>query len=389
MKKLFLALIALLLPVNTFAQTQTLFVPSNEEAKGKLFIHGGAGTNANQWDPFIALAGGIGAKILVVPFAAEPPYTPQERGPYFVDFLNRRGAVADYAAFTRENADLPENLRKLNGVAGVWFSGGSQTLLRNHLRGTVFLERIKEIYRNGGVIGGTSAGASVMGKVMPAGGVTEGFGFIDFAIIHQHFSELNRQGVLLDAVQEQNIAGIGIDEKTAVIFNAVTKTFEVVGEGKVTVYEPQSTGIRTQIYRAGSRFTINTSFTSGVINTGGYGMGLSAFTASSASIARNEQFTVSFRLRNMEQNAFPGGQNGIALVNNNGNIVGQVMDVRTTQTRNPGTQTSVLTRDCFIPGFTAPGRYQLRIVIRPAGGEWRIATLSHNNAPTSIDFTVR
>ncbi|MCL2186690.1 MAG: cyanophycinase [Treponema sp.] len=385
MKNIFLSLIVLFLSVNTFAQTG-----SNEGARGTLFIHGGAGTNANQWDPFIALAGGAGSKILIVPFAAEPPYTPQERGRYFVDFLNRRGAVADYAAFKREDADLPENLRKLDGVAGVWFSGGSQTLLRNHLQGTAFLERIKEIYRNGGVIGGTSAGASVMGKAMPAGGnVTEGFGFIDFAIIHQHFSEQNRQSILLNAVQEQNIAGIGIDEKTAVIFNAVTKTFEVVGEGKVTVYEPQSTGIRTQIFRSGSRFTINTAFTSGVINTGGYGMGLSAFTAGSTSVARGEQFTVSFRLRNMEQNAFPGGQNGVALVNSNGNIVGQVMDVRTTQTRNPGTQTSVLTRDCFVPGFTVPGRYQLRIVIRPAGGEWRIVTLSHNNSPTSIDFTVR
>ena|GEM_PF-930655 len=384
LKLILSAIFALCVLEIAFSQT-----PSNEGARGTLFIHGGAGTNANQWDPFIALAGGSGAKILVVPFAAEPPYTPQERGPYFVDFLNRRGALADYVAFTRDDADLPENLKKLDGVAGVWFSGGSQTLLRNHLRGTAFLERIKEIYRNGGVIGGTSAGASVMGKVMPAGGVTEGFGFIDFAIIHQHFSELNRQGVLLDAVQEQNIAGIGIDEKTAVIFNAVTKTFEVVGEGKVTVYEPQSTGIRTQIYRSGSRFTINTAFTSGVINTGGYGMGLSAFTAGSTSVARGEQFTVSFRLRNMEQNAFPGGQVGVALVNSNGNIVGQVMDVRTTQTRNPGTQTSVLTRDCFVPGFAVPGRYQLRIVIRPAGGEWRIITLSHNNAPTSIDFTVR
>ena len=384
MKSIILILVVLLLSVNTFAQTG-----SNEGARGTLFIHGGAGGNNDQWDSFIALAGGKGAKILVVPFTAEPPYTPQERGLYFVDFLNKRGANADYVVFTREDADLPENLRKLNGIDGIWFSGGSQTLLRNHLRGTAFLERIKEIYRNGGVIGGTSAGAAVMSKAMAAGGVTEGFGFIDFAIIHQHFSELNRQGILLDAVQEQNIAGIGIDERTAVVFSGTAKTFAVIGDRSVTVYEPQSTGIRTKIYRSGDRFTINTAFTSGLINTGGYGMGLSAFTASSTSVARNEQFTVTFRLRNMEQNAFPGGQNGVVLVNNNGNIVGQVMDVKTTQTRNPGTQTSVLTRECFIPGFVAPGRYQLRIVIRPTGGEWRFATLSYNNAPTNIDFTVR
>ena len=50
---------------------------------------------------------------------------------------------------------------------------------------------------------------------------------------------------------------------------------------------------------------------------------------------------------------------------------------------------NAIVRNINIPNNITPGRYQLRIVIRQMGGEWRIATLSHNNTPTSIDFTVR
>jgi len=245
MKKIFLTFIALLLAVNTFAQTG---------ASGHLYINGGAMLNS-QYDRFIQLAGGPQAKILVIPFAAD---NPQTRAPQIVNiFTNRRATNVDYVFFNRGEADLPQNLRKLDGVTGVWFVGGSQTVLRNMLRGTVFLERIKEIYRNGGAIGGTSAGAAIMSNVMIAGtNTTEGFGFIDFAIIDQHFSEENRQDRLLSAVRRHNLPGIGIDERTAVIYSAAANTFEVIGNSSVTVYRPQSTGINTQIFRQGDRFTI-------------------------------------------------------------------------------------------------------------------------------------
>lgn len=381
MKNILFAVIVLLLSVNLFAQTR-----SDDRAKGTLFIHGGAGTYANMWVPFIALAGGADAKILVIPFASQPPYTPEERGIYWVDFLAKRGVDADYVAFKREDADLPENLSKLDGVTGIWFSGGSQSLLRNHLLGTSFLERIKDFYKNGGTIGGTSAGATIMGRVLLGG--SEGFGFIDFAVIHQHFSEWERQGELLNAVQNQNLAGIGIDEKTAVIYNPATKTFEVLGDASVTVYEPQSTGIKTQIFNAGNRFTINTDFTTSV-SGGGYGMGLRSFNTNKNSVSRNEQFTVTFTLKNIGQDIFPGGRTSVALVDNNGNIVGQIMGIGSSQERNPGRQTSLITRHCSVPDFAAPGQYRLKIAIRTTDNEWRIVTESDNNTPTSIDFTVR
>lgn len=228
---------------------------NDERKNGYLFIHGGGAMSNAQRNKFIDLAGGASGKILVVPFTSD---TPEEQGLSSAQIYINRGIDADYVAFKKEDADLPENLRKLDGVTGIWFPGGSQTLLRNTLLGSVFLERLKDIYWNGGVIGGTSAGAAIMSKAMLANAtISEGFGFIDFAIIDQHFSERERQNRLLNAVQEQNLAGIGIDEVTAVVFDGVTETFDVMGSGSVTVYEPQPTGIKTQIFRAGDRFTIS------------------------------------------------------------------------------------------------------------------------------------
>jgi cyanophycinase len=211
------------------------------EKTSHLFIHGGNIVSTTQRNRFIELAGGASAKILVVLFS--PSKDPEEQGPRLVEQFTRQGANADYVEFIQSEADLPQNLSKLDGVTGVWFPGGTQTNLTNRLLGTVFLERIKGIHRNGGVVGGTSAGTVVMSEVMIARDnngipvISEGFGFIDFAIIDQHFSQRDRQSRLILAVQGQNLPGIGIDEDTAVIFNADSRSFEVIGSHSVLVYE--------------------------------------------------------------------------------------------------------------------------------------------------------
>jgi hypothetical protein len=120
---------------------------------------------------------------------------------------------------------------------------------------------------------------------------------------------------------------------------------------------------------------------------GGYGMGLATFTASKTTVSPNEQFTVDFTLRNIGQEIFPGGQSGVALVDNDGNII-DVLGISNTGLRNPGGQTSLITRNITIPNTVTHGQYQLRIVIRPTNGEWRIATLSYKDCPTSFDFHV-
>ncbi|MDR2542131.1 MAG: C10 family peptidase [Treponema sp.] len=121
---------------------------------------------------------------------------------------------------------------------------------------------------------------------------------------------------------------------------------------------------------------------------GGYGIGLTAFTSNRTTVPQNELFTVTYTLRNMGTEVFPGGQAGAALVDNSGNIAA-IIGTRTPGQRNPGGTASSATMECFVPETVRPGQYQLRMVIRPEGVEqWRVATLSLPNVPTAINFTV-
>ena len=203
---------------------------------------------------FVSLAGGAGSKILVVPFAGA---TVESTGASQAEEFRKLGCVADYVSFAKGEADFEENIKKLDGVTGIFFSGGVQTRLTDMLLGTAFLERIREIYWQGGVVGGTSAGAAVMSKIMITGNeavnenrsnafpfikkgntvTVEGFGFIDNAIIDQHFIQRKRENRLFELVIEHQLPGIGIDESTAIILSG-DGSFEVLGERTVMVLEP-------------------------------------------------------------------------------------------------------------------------------------------------------
>ena len=131
--------------------------------------------------------------------------------------------------------------------------------------------------------------------------------------------------------------------------------------------------------------TINLTVTAGEEMGGGYGLALENFSPEKTSVLQNEQFTVSVRPRNRGVDTF-NGQLGAALVDNNGNIAA-VIGSRNIGLRAGNQLTSTIT--CRVPNTVSPGQYHLRIVARPTGGEWRIATMSLEGIPTSIDFTVR
>jgi len=123
----------------------------------------------------------------------------------------------------------------------------------------------------------------------------------------------------------------------------------------------------------------------------GYGMAVANFSASKTSVVHNEQFTVSTRFRNIAEDIFPGGNYSAALVNDAGVIVAIIRLVNSSaDPRNPGSQTNVINMDCAVPNTVLPGRYQLRVVVRTTGNEWRIVTDSTaSDVPTSIDFEVQ
>jgi cyanophycinase len=131
-----------------------------------------------------------------------------------------------------------------SGAGGVFFSGGSQSRLAEAVRGTDAETAVQTIREAGGVIAGTSAGASVMSDTMLARGPADatpgsetirfgdGLGLIAGVLIDQHFAERGRIGRLVAAVGARpDLIGIGIDEDTAAIVQG--DALRVIGSGAV------------------------------------------------------------------------------------------------------------------------------------------------------------
>ena len=150
----------------------------------------------------------------------------------------------------REEATSESKLRILDDATGVFFTGGDQMKITSQIGDTLIFKRLQEIYEEGGVIAGTSAGAAVMSETMLVTGGEEashviggsvrmapGLGFIGDVIIDQHFMERGRLGRLLGAVaQNPKNLGIGIDEQTAIVVER-GNGFYVLGSGAVYVID--------------------------------------------------------------------------------------------------------------------------------------------------------
>jgi len=227
--------------------------------KGSLVIIGGGlrVNNAEVWEKIVALAGGKGARIAVLPTAAQDP---AKEARLTVDALNRYGArafvvpVAPLLAGTdvRKAADDPALAEAIRKAGGAFFTGGDQARITGSLRradgsNTAVLDALWTLYRRGGVIAGTSAGAAIMSRtmfydppldVMPVlkNGVADGkdvapgLGFIgDDVFVDQHLLARGRFGRMLPAMLAKGYTlGLGIDENTAAVVEP-TRDVTVIG----------------------------------------------------------------------------------------------------------------------------------------------------------------
>jgi cyanophycinase len=148
----------------------------------------------------------------------------------------------------RADAVRAEKLKTLEGVQAIFFSGGDQLRITSQIGDTPIFERVHDIYSGGGVIAGTSAGASVMSEAMLVKGSSDssfrlgdlhmapGLGLLPNVIIDQHFAQRGRIGRLLGAVAHNpRVLGIGIDEDTAIVVEG--DQFRVIGNGAVYVID--------------------------------------------------------------------------------------------------------------------------------------------------------
>jgi cyanophycinase len=231
--------------------------PTDQAPQGSLLIAGGAvrGDNAVIWQRMVQLAGGPGARIAVLPSASG---NPARAGAYLAAGLNKYGADAFVVPLSVRMADRDYKrdaedetiARSVREAGGVYFSGGDQALITQALvrpdgTRTKVLEAIWEVYRRGGVIAGTSAGAAIMSSTMfydaktvfgtLSEGVngrelTAGLGFIgDDIFVDQHLLARGRFARMLPAMLKKGYKlGIGIDENSAVIITG-RRQVEVVG----------------------------------------------------------------------------------------------------------------------------------------------------------------
>jgi cyanophycinase len=215
-------------------------------SRGSLVIVGG-----NMKDPailtrFLELAGGPAAPLVIIPTAGgEAEYGPSWNG---TRQFKSAGATDVTVLHTtkRDVADSEDFVRPIRAARGVFFTGGRQWRLADVYLNTRTHRELLALLERGGVIGGSSAGATIQGSFLARGDTKgnelmigdhlEGLGLMRKTAIDQHLLRRNRQFDLLEVIEKYpDLLGIGIDEDTAIVVRG--DEFEVIGQSYVAIYD--------------------------------------------------------------------------------------------------------------------------------------------------------
>jgi cyanophycinase len=227
---------------------QTGRVAKTEGAGGPLIIIGGHEDKEGRREILKEVARRLdGGRLVIATIASHAPEG------YF-DAYRRAfsdlgvGELVELYIEDRAEASDATKLALLDGAAGVFFSGGDQLRITSQIGLTPLERRIRDLHARGGVIAGTSAGASVMSDIMVVRGpgddsyrigeldTAPGLGLVGGVIVDQHFAERGRIGRLLGAVaQNPRVLGVGIDEDTAAVVEG--SCLRVIGSGAVYVVD--------------------------------------------------------------------------------------------------------------------------------------------------------
>ncbi len=219
---------------------------------GHLLVIGGAEDKYNErriLKKFLELAGGERAEVLIVPVASDYP---EFAADVYTQAFRNLGIPNPRVLRATSRQDVfqadPDEL--LDGVTGVFITGGDQMRLVSLLGGTKFAARLRKLVRETPVVlAGTSAGAAGMSTSMIVRGestshphkgavkLSPGLGFLKNIIIDQHFTERGRISRLITAVSYNPYnLGIGIDENTAIVLDG-KGVLQVYGAGSATIVD--------------------------------------------------------------------------------------------------------------------------------------------------------
>ncbi len=230
--------------------------PEYGPPKGTLVIVGGGSTDGTGIvERFIQIAGGPEASFVIVPtaegnrnrdgslhaFKEEEVIAPWlKRGLKKVRMLHTHDPKV---------ADTEEFAKVLREANAVWFNGGRQWNIVDSYAKTLTFKEFHKVLERGGVIGGSSAGATIQGDYLVRGAIAgpdivmtpepeheQGFAFLRKSAIDQHINTRNRWDDLIPVIKKYpNLLGIGLSEGTAIVVTG--DRFEVAGKWKVAIHD--------------------------------------------------------------------------------------------------------------------------------------------------------
>lgn len=240
-------LMLLLLAWHTESYGQSKEVETQGPPNGKLLVIGGAASDIF-YEKFMELAGGADASIVVIPTAMTSDSLTDEDLERFKNSFIRRGFKNVSVLHTRDRdvANSKAFIKPIKKAAGVWFSGGRQWRHADSYLNTRTHEAFFELLERGGVIAGSSAGATIQGSYLARGDTRkntimmgdheEGLAFITNVAIDQHLFARNRQFDMFEILEKRpELLGIGLDEDTGIIVEG--KQFTVFGNSFVAIYD--------------------------------------------------------------------------------------------------------------------------------------------------------
>ncbi len=230
--------------------------PEYGPAKGTLVIQGGGSdVGTGIFETFINKAGGLDAKIVVIPTAGgnkNPDGSWKEyKEEQVLATWKKRGATNVHMLHTHDPkvANTEEFAKILRDAKGVWFDGGRQWNIVDSYANTLTLREFHAVLERGGVIGGSSAGATIQGDYLVRGAIAgseivmtpepeheHGFAFLRKVGIDQHINTRNRWDDIIPVIKKYpKLLGIGLSEGTAIVVTG--DRFTVIGKWKVAIHD--------------------------------------------------------------------------------------------------------------------------------------------------------
>jgi len=222
-------------------------VVTNGPENGTLLIIGGAAKNIF-YEKFMELVGGPDAPIVVIPTAVSSDELNDEFLEKYKQSYINKGFTNVTVLHTRsiEEANTLDFISAIENATGVWFSGGRQWRHADSYLNTKTHEAFNDLLKRGGVIAGSSAGATIQGSYLARGDTKkntimmgdheEGLNFLSNVAIDQHLFARNRQFDMFEILDKKpELLGIGLDENTGIIVKG--DKFSVFGESFVAMYD--------------------------------------------------------------------------------------------------------------------------------------------------------